>query len=95
MRSFWYGYLTSLYGDIPYSEAMQAEQGIFMPVYDNQRYLQGILDDLKSANELLAPSHPLKELQVMTSCTRGCYEMEKIRQLITAKVFNEAIRKTG
>lgn len=55
MRSFWYGYLTSLHGDIPYSEAMKAEEGNFTPVYDNQKDIfKGILDDLKSANDLLA-----------------------------------------
>ncbi|MCO5238477.1 MAG: SusD/RagB family nutrient-binding outer membrane lipoprotein [Chitinophagaceae bacterium] len=55
MRSFWYGYLTSLYGDIPYSEAMKAEEGNFTPVYDNQKDIfKGILEDLKSANDLLA-----------------------------------------
>ena len=55
MRSFWYGYLTSLYGDIPYSEAMQGEKGNFMPVYDNQKDIfKGVLEDLKSANDLLA-----------------------------------------
>lgn len=55
MRSFWYGYLTSLHGDIPYSEAMLAEKGNFMPVYDSQKDIfKGILEDLKSANDLLA-----------------------------------------
>ena len=55
MRSFWYGYLTSLHGDIPYSEAMKAEESNFTPVYDNQKdVFKGILDDLKSANDLLA-----------------------------------------
>lgn len=55
MRSFWYGFLTSLYGDIPYSEAMQAELGNYTPVYDNQKDIfKGILDDLKSANDLLS-----------------------------------------
>lgn len=55
MRSFWYGYLTSLYGDIPYSEAMQAEAGNFMPVYDAQKdVFKAVLEDLKSANDLLA-----------------------------------------
>jgi hypothetical protein len=55
MRSFWYGYLTSLYGDIPYSEAMQAESANFMPVYDNQKDIfKGVLEDLKSANDLLS-----------------------------------------
>ena len=55
MRSFWYGYLTSLHGDIPYSEAMKAEEGNFTPIYDNQKDIfKGVLDDLKSANDLLA-----------------------------------------
>jgi hypothetical protein len=55
MRSFWYGYLTSLYGDIPYSEAMQAETGNFTPVYDNQKDIfKGVLEDLKSANDMLS-----------------------------------------
>lgn len=55
MRSFWYGFLTSLYGDIPYTEAMRAEEGLFMPVYDAQKDIfAGVLNDLKSANELLA-----------------------------------------
>ena len=48
MRSFWYGYLTSLHGDIPYSEAMKAEEGNFTPIYDNQKDIfKGVLDDLK------------------------------------------------
>ncbi len=55
MRSFWYGYLTSLYGDIPYSEAMKAQEGNYTPVYDNQKDIfAGILADLKSANDLLS-----------------------------------------
>lgn len=55
MRSFWYGFLTSLHGDIPYSDAMKAEEGNFTPVYDSQKDIfKGILDDLKSANDLLA-----------------------------------------
>jgi hypothetical protein len=55
MRSFWYGYLTSLYGDIPYSDAMKAEEGNFMPAYDSQKDIfKGILEDLKSANDILS-----------------------------------------
>ena len=55
MRSFWYGFMTSLWGNIPYSEAMKAQEGNFTPVYDNQKDIfKGILADLKTANELLA-----------------------------------------
>lgn len=55
MRSFWYGFMTSLWGDMPYSEAMKASTGKFTPVYDAQKDIfKGILADLKSANEVLA-----------------------------------------
>ncbi len=55
MRSFWYGFMTSLWGDMPYSEAMKAMEGNFTPVYDAQKDIfKGILADLKSANETLA-----------------------------------------
>ncbi len=55
MRSFWYGFMTSLWGDMPYSEAMKASKGNFTPVFDAQKAIFiGILADLKSANELLA-----------------------------------------
>ncbi|CAG4999844.1 hypothetical protein DYBT9275_02323 [Dyadobacter sp. CECT 9275] len=53
-KSYWFGYLTSAWGDIPYSEAMRAEDGIFKPVFDEQKNVfKGILEDLDKANELL------------------------------------------
>lgn len=55
MRSFWYGFMTSAWGDMPYSEAMKGASGNFTPVYDDQKDIfKGILADLKSANEILA-----------------------------------------
>ena len=55
MRSFWYGFFTSAWGDIPYSEAMKAKEGNFTPVYDAQKdVFIGVLKDLKDANDLLA-----------------------------------------
>ena len=57
MKSYWYGFMTSAFGDIPYSKAMQGEQGgeeFFKPVYDAQEdVFKGVLEDLKTANELL------------------------------------------
>ncbi len=57
MKSYWYGFMTSAYGELPYSKAMQAEIGgdeFFKPVYDEQiDIFKGIFEDLKTANELL------------------------------------------
>ncbi|GAA5220155.1 SusD/RagB family nutrient-binding outer membrane lipoprotein [Membranihabitans marinus] len=54
MKSFYYGFYTSLWGDMPYSEAMMAEQGVFTPKYDAQKDIfLGVIADLKAANQML------------------------------------------
>ncbi len=55
MKSYLYGLLTDLYGDIPYSESLQAKAGTFFPKYDNQADVyKGIMTDLKQADALLS-----------------------------------------
>jgi len=46
--------ITRLYGDVPYSEAIQATESVFKPVYDSQQeiYIQ-VLNDLEQANASL------------------------------------------
>ncbi len=57
IKSYAFGYITDLWGDAPYSEALLAEEGeaFFEPAYDDQKdiYL-GILEDLDTANILLS-----------------------------------------
>lgn len=54
LRAFLFGTMTDLFGDIPYSESLQASQGIFFPKYDKQLDIyKGVLADLKQASELL------------------------------------------
>ncbi|HSK12869.1 MAG TPA: SusD/RagB family nutrient-binding outer membrane lipoprotein, partial [Phnomibacter sp.] len=51
--------LTETFGDIPYSEAMKATEGIAQPKYDTQEQIYaGILKELDEANDLLDPSKP-------------------------------------
>lgn len=55
MRAFVFGLLTDLYGDIPFTSALQAEKGIYFPAYDEQRVVYaGVLTDLREADNLLA-----------------------------------------
>lgn len=55
MRSFLFGLMTDLFGDIPYSEALKATSGIYFPPYDEQKNVyKGILLDLKEADRLLS-----------------------------------------
>lgn len=55
MKSYVFGLLTDLYGDVPYSEALNATSGTFFPKYDGQGEIyKGILTDLKEADALLS-----------------------------------------
>lgn len=54
-KSWVYSVLTSTYGDIPYSEAMQGATGNFTPVYDAQADIYAdLLAELDRADDLLA-----------------------------------------
>ncbi len=58
LKSWMYHVLTDCYGDIPYSEAIKGKSdAIYFPVYDPQeKVYEGILEDLKRANDLLGSS---------------------------------------
>jgi len=54
MKSFWFTQMTCYWGDIPYSEAMMAEQDLYKPEYEEQKMIfKGVISDLKKANEML------------------------------------------
>ncbi|KPK82678.1 MAG: hypothetical protein AMS27_14340 [Bacteroides sp. SM23_62_1] len=59
LRSWIYMHLTDMFGDIPYTEALQGFEtdGTITPVYDTQESVyMGLLADLETANQLLATS---------------------------------------
>lgn len=55
--------ITDTYGDVPYSEAAQALEGIVFPAYDDQEQIytgpQGILEELANASASLSASAPV------------------------------------
>jgi hypothetical protein len=55
MKSYLFGLVTDLYGDVPYSEALKANSEVYFPKYDSQADIyKGILTDLKEASALLS-----------------------------------------
>ena len=55
MKSYLFGLMTDLYGDIPYTDALKANSGLYFPKYDSQANIyKGILADLKEASTLLS-----------------------------------------
>lgn len=55
-RAYHFTQLTMTFGEVPYSEALKGDEGVFKPKYDSQEdiYL-GILQELTEANEMLKP----------------------------------------
>lgn len=53
LNAFVYANLTDLFGPVPMTEAVRAEEGVLYPKYDTQEYIyQTILADLERANSL-------------------------------------------
>src|SRR5690606_30765574 len=60
MKSWMFSLATDAYGDVPYSQAIQAKEGQNYPAYDPQEQIyDGILADLKEAGGLLGSSSEL------------------------------------
>ncbi len=57
MRAYLAAYLTDLWGDVPFQQAVQGSQGNFTPTYDTQEAIYtgegGILESLREAAQLL------------------------------------------
>ncbi|MFN7118031.1 MAG: SusD/RagB family nutrient-binding outer membrane lipoprotein [Saprospiraceae bacterium] len=54
MKSWMFSLATDCYGDVPYTEAARGKEGFIYPKYDTQESIyNGILADLKTANEIL------------------------------------------
>lgn len=52
-KSWAYSILTDLYGDVPYTQATKATEGILQPAFDEQKNIYpAILNDLETANSL-------------------------------------------
>jgi len=57
LKSWMFSLATDAYGDVPYSEALSAKEGQNYPAYDQQENIyNGILADLRTANDLLGSS---------------------------------------
>ena len=64
MKAYGFGFLTSAFGDVPYSQALNAEAGgaAFQPEYDTQEEVfQAILTDLETASTLLNGGQHIEE----------------------------------
>ena len=62
MQAYWFGYNTSGWGDVPFSEAMRGEDKILRPAYDSQKEVfKGVLGYLEQANEAFRRATPVSD----------------------------------
>ena len=55
MKSHIFGMITDLWGDAPYTEALQGGKGVLEPRFDSQEIIyKGILEDLKAAASIFS-----------------------------------------
>lgn len=60
LRAFAFANLTDIFGDVPFSEAFRAEEGITQAKFDSQKDIyQTLLEDLETANSLYDTNKPL------------------------------------
>lgn len=61
LKSWEFGYITDIFGDVPYTEAFRADSGILSPKYDEQKTIYaGLFADLdKAAKDLSSASNTL------------------------------------
>ncbi len=60
LRAFLFHRVTDYYGNVPYSEAIQADKGVFFPKYDKQKDIYtDLLKELEEATAAFGPTDPL------------------------------------
>lgn len=66
IKSYMYSFMTDAYGDLPYTEATDAKDGINYPKFDRQEVIyQGILADLEEANQLIGSTSETVEGDIL------------------------------
>ncbi len=80
MKSFVYGLITDLWGDAPYSTAVQGDQGRnenLLPAFDEQSSIYpGIIADLDEANDLLSKDKDAYEIYAPADLIYGGEPMQ-------------------
>lgn len=61
LKSWEFGYITDIFGDVPYSQAFRADSGVLAPAYDEQKAIYaGLFADLdKASKDLSSASNTL------------------------------------
>lgn len=99
LNAWIYSNLTDTYGDIPFSEASQLDNGISQPKFDKQKdiYVQ-LLNDLKYANSIFNTSTKLAGSDLFynaQSDTNGILNWKKFCNSLSLRLLTRILKKNG
>ena len=76
LRAFLFSRLTDYYGNIPYFEAIQAQEGVLFPKYDKQSAIYtDLLKELEEASAALKPIDPTDPISVAEGAAFGSADL--------------------
>jgi len=96
--------LTDIYGDLPYSQALQATGGLIKPAFDTQQKVyEGILADLDTANNLFDETRPLpyggdilfNANELTGDVNTGIIKWKKFCNTLRLRVLLRALKRDG
>lgn len=99
LNAWVYSNLTDTYGDVPFSEASQLDEGISQPKFDKQKdiYIK-LLDDLKAANSLFVITKPLTGADLFykaESDVNGIANWKKFCNSLSLRLLTRILKKNG
>ncbi|MBW8524043.1 SusD/RagB family nutrient-binding outer membrane lipoprotein [Chryseobacterium chendengshani] len=99
LNAWVYSNLTDTYGDVPFSQASQLDEGISQPKFDKQKdiYIK-LLDDLKAANSLFVVAKPLTGADLFykaESDVNGITNWKKFCNSLSLRLLTRILKKNG
>lgn len=95
MRSWVFSLLTDIYGDIPYTQAIQGLEGVLQPKYDTQKDVYaGIVKELKMANDMIDATDKSKAIAGDILFSNDLVKWKRFANSLSLRILNRMLSKT-
>lgn len=94
LQAYGYSLLVDVYGAVPFSQALSAEQGINKPVYDDgETIYKSLIDSLGKANELLKSNELIVSEEYDVLCDGDALKWRKFCNSLKLRLLVRASKK--
>jgi hypothetical protein len=95
MRSWVFSVLTDVYGDIPYTDAVQGLESKLQPKYDAQKDIYaGVIKELKAANDMIDAADKTKAIAGDILFNNDLTRWKKFANTLSLRLLNRMLSKT-